>query len=291
MTRFAGRRTRLRALIEEGTCLFPASVFDPLSLRIAMELGFETGMFAGSVASLAVLGAPDITLLTLSELAGQMRRMARAGDLPVIVDADHGYGNALNVRRTVEELEMAGAAALSIEDTLLPRGFGASDGAQLLTLEEGVGKVKAALDARGDPELVIAGRTSAAAISGLDDAIERARAYEAAGADVIFLVGLKTRAELDKVADAISKPLVLGAVSEALADRDYLSSRNVVIALQGHLPVRASVQAIYDTMAALREGAAPGEITGIASDELMARLMRFEDYARLNADYLKRDGS
>ena len=109
-------------------------------------------MFGGSVASLAVLGDPDITLITLTELAEQMRRMSRAAALPVLVDADHGYGNALNVRRTVQELEAAGAAGLTIEDTLLPQAFGEAK-TQLISLEEGVGKMKAALDGRGDPSL------------------------------------------------------------------------------------------------------------------------------------------
>ena len=150
-------------------------------------------MFGGSVASLAVLGDPDIALITLTELAEQMRRMSRAAALPVLVDADHGYGNALNVRRTVQELEAAGAAGLTIEDTLLPQAFGQAK-TQLISLEEGVGKMKAALDARGDPALVIMGRTGAVSISGLDDAIARAKAYEATGVDALFFTGMKTRA-------------------------------------------------------------------------------------------------
>ncbi len=108
-----------------STCIRPGSVYDATSIRIAEDLGFELGMFGGSVASLAVLGDPDIALITLTELAEQMRRMSRASALPVLVDADHGYGNALNVRRTVQELEAAGAAGLTIEDTLLPQAFGA----------------------------------------------------------------------------------------------------------------------------------------------------------------------
>jgi carboxyvinyl-carboxyphosphonate phosphorylmutase len=124
------------------------------------------------VASLAVLGDPDVTLITLTELAEQMRRMSRAATLPVLVDADHGYGNALNVRRTVQELEMAGAAGLTIEDTLLPAAFGETK-AQLISLEEGVGKMKAALGGRSDPSLVIMGRTGAAAITSIEDASPR----------------------------------------------------------------------------------------------------------------------
>src|SRR3989440_12623280 len=155
---FRKRREALRSILSGSSCIRAGSVYDPVSIRIAEDLGFELGMFGGSVASLAVLGDPDITLITLTELCEQMRRMSRAAKLPVIVDADHGYGNALNVRRTVQELETAGAAGLTIEDTLLPQAFGIAE-PQLIPLAEGVGKMKAALDGRGDPSLVIMGRT------------------------------------------------------------------------------------------------------------------------------------
>ncbi len=147
---FRTRREALRAILAGNTCIRPGSVYDATSIRIAEDLGFELGMFGGSVASLAVLGDPDIALITLTELAEQMRRMSRAASLPVLVDADHGYGNALNVRRTVQELEAAGAAGLTIEDTLLPQAYGEAK-TQLITLSEGVGKMKAAVDGRGDP--------------------------------------------------------------------------------------------------------------------------------------------
>src|SRR5947207_5462433 len=155
---FRKRREALRAILKGSACIRAGSVYDPISIRIAEDLGFELGMFGGSVASLAILGDPDITLITLTELCEQMRRMSRASSLPVLVDADHGYGNALNVRRTVQELETAGAAGLTIEDTLLPQAYGA-EGPQLISIEEGIGKMKAALDGRTDPALVIMGRT------------------------------------------------------------------------------------------------------------------------------------
>src|SRR5512140_233556 len=132
------RRERFRAILEGKTCIHPASVFDPVSARIAEDLGFELGMFAGSIASLVVLGAPDQTLITLTEFAEQAHRICRAGTLPLLVDADHGYGNALNVMRTVEELETAGVAALTIEDTVLPTSYGSS-GPSLIPIAEGVG--------------------------------------------------------------------------------------------------------------------------------------------------------
>src|ERR1700753_3367886 len=210
---FVHRREALRAVLSGPTCIHPGSVYDAISIRIAEDVGFEIGMFGGSVASLAVLGDPDVALITLSELAEQMRRMSRAASLPVVVDADHGYGNALNVRRTVEELEVAGAAGLTIEDTLLPQAFGQAK-TQLISLEEGVGKMKAALDGRGDPSLVIVGRTGAASISGLDDTIARAKAYEATGVDALFFTGLKTRTELEAIVAATKLPIVLGGFPE-----------------------------------------------------------------------------
>jgi carboxyvinyl-carboxyphosphonate phosphorylmutase len=116
---------RLREILAGDQCVVACSLFDPMSARVADELGFELGIMGGSVAALAVLGAPDLILLSLTELAEQARRVCRAGRVGLIVDADHGYGNALSVMRTVEELQTAGVAGISIEDTLLPRAFGA----------------------------------------------------------------------------------------------------------------------------------------------------------------------
>jgi carboxyvinyl-carboxyphosphonate phosphorylmutase len=191
-------RQRFRDLLAGSRCVLPGSVYDPISARIAENLGFEVGMFAGSVASLAVLGAPDLIVLTLTELAEQARRITRASSIPLLVDADHGFGNALNVRRTVEELEAAGVAALTIEDTDLPQPVGSDGKPSLISIEEGVGKMRAALSGRNDPALVIAGRTSAAGITGLEDAIAQCRAYEAAGVDAVFLTGIKTRDEASR---------------------------------------------------------------------------------------------
>ena len=182
--------------------------------------------------------------------------MSRAASLPVLVDADHGYGNALNVRRTVQELETAGAAGLTIEDTLLPQAFGQSE-TQLISLEEGVGKMKAALDGRSDPSLVIMGRTGGAAArsSSLEECIARAKAYEATGVDALFFTGMTTREQLEAISAATTLPIVLGGAPGRTDDAaDYLVSQRVRIALQGHAPFAAATQAVYDTLKALREG-------------------------------------
>jgi carboxyvinyl-carboxyphosphonate phosphorylmutase len=282
---FRKRRENLRAILSGSACIRPGSVYDAISIRIAEDLGFEVGMFGGSVASLAVLGDPDITLITLTELAEQMRRMSRAAALPVLVDADHGYGNALNVRRTVQELETAGAAGLTIEDTLLPQAFGQTR-TQLISLEEGVGKMKAALDARGDPSLVIIGRTGAASVTSVDDAIVRAKAYQATGVDALFFTGVKTRADLETIAAATTLPIVLGGPTEEMANWDFLKCQRVRIAVQGHAPIAAATQAVFETLKAVREGAAPKALKGLASSELMNRVTREAAAKQRGADFL-----
>ena len=286
--RFDNRRKKFRSILNGDRCVYPGSVFDPISSRIAEDIGFEVGMFAGSIASFTVLGAPDVIVLTLSEFAQQAQRINRSSELPLMVDADHGYGNALNVKRTVEELEMAGVSGMSIEDTELPQPFGSVGCTKLLSIPEGVGKMKAALDGRQDPNLIIAGRTSAPGVTNMEDALERAMAYEKVGVDAIFLVGVKTKEQLEKISDAISIPIILGGGgSSDMMDLDYLSAKNVRICLQGHQPFSAAVKAIYDTMKALREGTPTEELQGIASAELMGKVTKNNDYEDMFDKYLK----
>ena len=286
MPRWQHRRERLRAVLAGKECVYPGSVFDPLSARIAEELNFEVGMFAGSVASMTVLGAPDLILLTLTEFAEQAHRICRASNLPLLCDADHGYGNALNVMRTVEELETAGVAGLSIEDTELPLQHGHGARARLTTIEEGVGKMRAALAARRDPSLVIAGRTSAASISGMADAILRAQAYEAAGVDAIFLVGVRSRNDLEAIAAHVKLPLILGGAGKGIMDAKWLAQHGVRACLQGHQPFAAAVRAVYETLRALRDGTLPEKIDMAGSDEVLKRLTRNDNYARWIKDWL-----
>ena len=278
------RRERFRALIEGDRCVHPGSVFDAMSARIAEDLGFEVGMFAGSTASLAVLGAPDHIVLTLPEFAGQAYRICRAGNLAILVDADHGYGNALNVMRTVQELETAGVCAASIEDTDLPQPFGQLGKPRMLSIEEGVGKMKAAVEARQDPKFVIAGRTSACTISNVEDCIARVKAYEAAGVDMIFLAGVKSVADIEAVAAEVSIPMVIGG--GPAPDLDHYGKLGVRIALQGHKPIMAAVQAVYDTLKALRDGTPHGDIEYFADAELMKKVTRSDDYDRWMQDFL-----
>ncbi|MBS0540022.1 MAG: isocitrate lyase/PEP mutase family protein [Proteobacteria bacterium] len=279
------RRQRFRAVLNGDRCVHPGSVYDAISARIAEDIGFELGMFAGSVGSMAVLGAPDLIVLTLSEFADQAYRINRAGNLALMVDADHGYGNALNVRRTVEELETAGVAGMSIEDTELPTPHGTTK-PRMVSIAEGVGKMKAALAGRQDPLLSIAGRTSAIQIEGLDAAIARGKAYEEVGVDALFFVGIKTRAELDAISGATRLPIILGGVSGDLTDLSYLSARRVRIALQGHQPFAAAVKAVHDTLRALRDGVQPSKLSGIADADLIKRVTREAEYMKATKEWL-----
>ena len=281
------RRERFRKQLGRDACVYPASVFDPISARIAEELEFEVGMFAGSVASLTVLGDPDHILLTLSEFAEQAYRINRAGRLPLLVDADHGYGNALNVKRTVEELESAGVAALSIEDTDLPRPYASGGKSRLISIEEGVGKMRAALAGRQDPALAIAARTSSIKINGMQDTIARIQAYQNTGVDAIFLIGVSSKQQLQEISKVCSLPIILGGAGTELKDLDYLASMGVRICLQGHQPAMAAIQATYNTLKALRAGTKPAELKGIADNQMIDRLSRNSEFDGWIEDFLE----
>jgi carboxyvinyl-carboxyphosphonate phosphorylmutase len=185
----------------------------------------------------------------------------------------------------VEELETAGVAGLTIEDTSLPMSYGAG-GATLIPIAEGVGKMKAALAGRQDKRLIIIGRTSAMAMTGVEDTIARLKAYEEAGVDMLFMTGVKTRAQLDAVATAVKLPLFLGGAGAELYDLDYLSARNVRVCLQGHMPFMAAVNATYETLKALRDGVPPVSIKSVASADLMKQVTRQADYAKWAKEFL-----
>jgi carboxyvinyl-carboxyphosphonate phosphorylmutase len=279
-------RNRLRKLIAGNQCLSPASVYDPLSARVAESVGYEIGMLAGSVASNTTLAAPDLIVLTMTEFADQIRRIMRASSLSLLVDADHGYGNALNVMRTVEECEHAGVSAMSIEDTVLPTRFGSTK-EEFLSIEEGVGKMKAALAARQDPSLVIAGRTSALKGEGLEGALARAKAYAAVGVDAIFLVGVEAVEQVKAVHDAVKLPIIVGSAPASIKREDFAKA-GARILLQGHQPVAAAVKAVREVYEHLFKGGAPGDLKSkIASNDEMNALTRNDQYKAWQKDFLR----
>lgn len=279
-------RNRLRKLIAGDQCLSPASVYDPLSARVAESVGYEIGMLAGSVASNTTLAAPDLIVLTMTEFADQIRRIMRASSLSLVVDADHGYGNALNVMRTVEECEHAGVSAMSIEDTVLPTRFGSAK-EEFLSIEEGVGKMKAALAARQDPSLIIAGRTSALKGEGLEGALARAKAYAAVGVDAIFLVGVEAVEQVRAVHDAVKLPIIVGSAPASIKREDFAKA-GARILLQGHQPVAAAVKAVREIYEHLFKGGAPADLKSkIASNEEMNALTRNDQYKAWQKDFLR----
>ncbi|MBX9810607.1 MAG: isocitrate lyase/phosphoenolpyruvate mutase family protein [Burkholderiales bacterium] len=284
---YSEQRKRLRAVLAGSKCLSPASVFDPLSARVAEAAGYEIGMLAGSVASNTTLAAPDLIVLTLTEFAGQIRRIMRASRLSLIVDADHGYGNALNVMRAIEELEHAGVSALSIEDTALPIRFGQPEGTdELIAVEEMVGKLRAAVKARQDPALIIAGRTAALKVEGTAGAVARAKAYAATGVDAIFIIGVESLDQVKAVHEAAKLPVIVGSAPASLK-REDLAARGVRILLQGHQPVAAAVKALHETYIHLFNGGAPADLKSrIASPQEMERLVNADTYRQWQRDYL-----
>jgi len=202
--------TRLRNLLVRRGIIVAPGAHDASTARIIQQTGgFQAVYMTGSGAAMSILGEPDIGLLTMTEMVTHAHNLARAVDLPVIADADTGYGNALNVMRTVKEYESAGVAALHIEDQVAPKKCGHFEGKQVISMIEMVGKIKAALDARTDPDFVIIARTDSRAVLGLDEAIQRALAYAEAGADAIFVEAPQSLQELETIARSIETPLLV----------------------------------------------------------------------------------
>jgi 2,3-dimethylmalate lyase len=194
--------SRLRQLLNGPEMLVAPFVYDGLQAKIAERTGFHAVYMTG-FGTAAGHGLPDLGLLTMTEMVQNVHAIANAVKVPVICDADTGYGNPVNVWRTVREYEAAGAAALHIEDQTWPKRCGFLSGKQVIPLEQMVPKVRAACDARRDPDFVIIARTDALAVNGWDDVIERAQAYRGAGADLIFVDGIRTLDDIKRYASAL----------------------------------------------------------------------------------------
>ena len=195
LTRRPGGPARLRALLDSGQTIVAPGAFDPLSARLVEEAGFPAVYMTGFGTSAALIGRPDVGLLTMTEMVGNAGRIAACVDIPVIADADTGYGNPLNVIRTVGAYEAAGVAGIHIEDQVAPKKCGHMEGKLVIPAEEMVQKVRAAVEARTQPDFVIIARTDARAPEGLERALQRGRMYRAAGADALFIEALTSEAE------------------------------------------------------------------------------------------------
>ena len=286
--RHTEQRKRFRAILNGSECLSPASVYDALSARVAESVGYKLGILAGSVSSNTTLAAPDLILLTLTDFADQVRRMMRVSDLSLLVDADHGYGNALNVMRTVQELEHAGVSAMSIEDTSLPIRYGQPEGQdELISTGEMVGKLKAAVAARRDPSTVIAGRTAALKVEDTARTVERVKAYAACGVDCIFVIGVESVDQVKAIHDAARLPVIVGSAPASIKREDFAKAGARVL-LQGHQPVAAAVKALRAVYEHLHNGGAAADLKDrIASNKEMDALVFGEDYKKYMRDFMR----
>ena len=218
-------REQFRSVLARPTCTLAANIFDPLSARIAHMLGYDVCVLSGSAGKAANLAVPDLVLSTMSDVVDHCRRITRSADVSLMVDAEDGFGNAVNVMRTVKEMEAAGVSAIEIEDNVVPKQFNVSDPG-LVSQREQVGKLKAAVAARTDPTTVIIARTSALAQCPLDEALERIRAYSDTGAEALMLVGAhRGRGDLEAVRQVTTLPLcILNPLPEVRNDPDFLAA-------------------------------------------------------------------
>jgi 2-methylisocitrate lyase-like PEP mutase family enzyme len=249
--------SRLRELLAQDRLTLAPGAFDALSARLVEQAGFDVVYLTGYGASASLLGRPDVGLLSSSEMADQARRFVQAVDVPVIADADNGYGGPLNVVRTVRELEQAGVAALHIEDQVIPKRCGHMQGKQVVPTSEMVEKVHAAVEARRDSDLVLIARSDARNVEGLDSAISRVGAYLEAGADVIFIDALESEQEAAAFGEAYpGVPKIINWVeggATPLIDSDRLAELGFRVMFCSLVALFAATRAMQERLALLRQ--------------------------------------
>ena len=283
--------TRLRAMLDAPVAMPVPGVFNGLTALLARRAGAEVTYLSGAALS-ASMGMPDVGLVTLDELTRAARSIVRVSDLPLIVDADTGFGSALMVMRTVRELEDAGAAAVQIEDQVDPKRCGHLEGKQVTSAARMCEKVSAAREAR--VALVVVARTDARATHGFDEAVERGRAYLEAGADVIFPEALETAEEFRAYAAAVRAPLLANMTefgrSPALNVRELgeLGYRMVIFPVSAARVAAFHVGALYEDL--LREGSAQPWLQRMQTREELYELIDYDAYARLDAAVAREDG-
>ncbi len=281
-------RERFRYVLSRPMCTVAANIFDPLSARIASMLDYEVCFLSGSVGKVANLGVPDIVLYNLSDAVDHCRRITRMADVSLMVDGEDGFGNAVNVGRTIKELEAAGVAAIEIEDTIAPVRFQAEDPGLYSTAEQ-VGKLEAAVAARTDLTTVIVARTAALAYCTLDEALARIRTYAQTGVEAIRLVGLRTRAQLEAVHQVTSLPLtVLSPPADMMHDRAYLTAQGVRVLMLGNPAFAIAVKALYDCFKHLQDGGALEALDAQqASPELLRAVNRTDEFLQWQQRYVR----
>jgi len=283
----ADKRARFRAGLASGQLQRYPGAFSPLVAKLVSEIGFEGVYVSGAVLS-ADLGLPDIGLTTLTEVAGRSAQIAAATDLPTLVDADTGFGEPMSAARTITVLEDAGLAGCHLEDQVNPKRCGHLDGKAVVPATEMIKRLRAAVAARRDPNFVICARTDAAGIEGIDAAVDRAKAYADAGADLIFTEALSTPREFERFRAAVDAPLLANMTefgkselvsARQLADIGY----NMVI-----YPVTTLRLALHAVEVGLREIQSAGTQAGLL-DQMQHRsrlyeLLRYAEYNQFDSD-------
>ncbi len=267
----AGRNARLRSLIAAPEVLIAPGAYECVGARLVEQSGFEAVYLTGSGMSMSALGAPDVGLMSFSEILDRAARVADMVSIPVIVDADTGYGGPLNVVRTVRAFERAGLSGIQLEDQAWPKKCGHEGGRKLVPTDEMVGRIKAAVDARVDPDLVLIARTDARSDHGLDAALERAARYAEAGADVIFVESPENEQELATVAERVDVPVLANMVEGGrtpILPADQLTRLGFAMAIYPNALTRCFAHA---GMEMLRELAATGTTAGAAPRMLSHR--------------------
>jgi len=266
---------RLKALLGRRAAVTVPGAANALFARVIEDLGFEAVYVTGAGIANMLLGVPDVGLTTMTEVSETVAAIADVVSVPIIVDADTGYGNAVNVVRTVRTLERAGAAGIQIEDQVFPKKCGHFAGKDVIAAEEMVQKIKAAVDARRDPSLQIIARTDARAVEGLERALDRARAYVAAGADATFVEAPASLEELARIPQALDVPQVANIVFGGRTPdpgRDKLAELGFSIVLYANAALQAALKASYDVLGVLK---AEGSLHSVAD-----RLASFEERQR-----------
>lgn len=267
----------LRALLARPEPLLLPGAHDALSARLAQQAGFEAVYLSGSAMAMSLLGLPDLGLVTATELIEQTRRVVESIDIPLVCDADTGYGNALNVARTIRALEMAGVAAVQLEDQVFPKRCGHFEGKEVISQCEMARKIRAAVDARRSPDTLVIARTDARARLGLDVAIERALAYHEAGADILFIEAPQSVQELRQIAARIPAPLLVNVVeggkTPQLEFDEYarLGFRIVLYPTAAVRVVANALRAFYSTLRGRR-----------STRDLLASMVSFEERNEIN---------
>lgn len=276
MTRRTADRAAFRRLVARRTGLVVPGVYDGVSARLAEQAGFEAVYMTGYGTSASRLGLPDLGFAGLAEMVENVRQIATAVRVPLIADADTGYGGPLAVQRTVRAYEEAGAAALHLEDQVWPKRCGHLAGKEVIPGEEMAAKIRAAVEARSDPDLLLIARTDAIAVTGFDDAAARARAYVRAGADVLFVEAPTTVAEIEAVPRLVEAPCLFNYAPggrSPLLPLGRLRELGYAIVILPVQPLFAAARAVADYLAVLRRDGEPGGADG--------RLMSFTDFNEL----------